>query len=344
MGKVLITGIAGFIGYFLSERLSAEGYEILGIDNINDYYRTELKYLRLRSLGFEKKNISYGTKIKSKKNSNLYFIKINLEDREAVEKIFKEESFDYIIHLAAQSGVRYSIDNPFKYIDSNINGFMTVIEGLRRCKAKHFIFASSSSVYGANKKLPFSEKDRVDCPISLYAATKKSNELIAYTYSHLFGIPSTGLRFFTVYGPMGRPDMAYFKFTEAIINDKEIEVYNFGKMRRDFTYIDDIVEAIIKLLDKTPKKDDIKGAPYKIYNIGNNKPVEILYFINILEREIGKKAIIRLLPLQPGDVLETYADITELEKLTGFRPKTTIEEGLRKFVRWYIDEYRYFKI
>lgn len=337
--KVLITGIAGFIGYFVSKKLIEKDFYIVGIDNINDYYSPELKYLRLEKLGISKENINYGYKTKSNKYQNLDFIKINLEDRSGIEKIFKEESFDYVIHLAAQAGVRYSLKYPFKYIDSNINGFMTILEGVRNNNIQHFIFASSSSVYGANKKTPFSENDRVDNPVSLYAATKKSNELMAYTYSHLFGIPSTGLRFFTVYGPLGRPDMAYFKFTNAIFNDREIEVYNFGKMKRDFTYIDDIVEGVFRLIQKVPENDNITTAPFKVYNIGNNHPVELLYFIEILEREIGKTAKKKFLPIQAGDVVETYADISELEKAVGFRPTTSIEEGLKRFVDWYKGEY-----
>lgn len=342
--KVLITGIAGFIGFFVCKKLLEKGFPIVGIDNINDYYSIDLKFLRLSKLGIDREKINYGLEVKSKFFENLSFIKLNLEDIEKIERLFEENSFDYVIHLAAQAGVRYSLIHPYKYIDSNIYGFMAVLEGMRKKKVKHFIFASSSSVYGASKKTPFSEFDRVDYPVSLYAATKKSNELMAYTYSHLFNIPSTGLRFFTVYGPFGRPDMAYFKFTDAIFKGREIEVYNYGKMKRDFTYIDDIVEGVIKLLDKIPERDDITGAPFKIYNIGNNKPVDLLYFIEIIEKELGKVAKKKFLPLQQGDVLETYADIKELERSIGFRPKMSIEDGLKRFIDWYKSEYINLKV
>jgi len=328
--NILITGSAGFIGYHLSKRLINEQYKIIGVDNLNNYYDVGLKKARLNNL---------------LKYDNFKFYQYNIEDNNNIQELFDKYQFDTVIHLAAQAGVRYSLKNPWSYINSNIVGLLSILESCRSHPVKHLIFASSSSVYGANRKIPFSEHDNVDHPVSLYAATKKSGELMAHTYSHLFNIPVTNLRFFTVYGPWGRPDMAYYKFTESIYEGKEIEVYNNGNMRRDFTYIDDVVEAIIKLIYKIPvpnknwndKNPDPSSsfAPYKVYNIGNNKPVNLLDFIAVLERIIGKKAKKKFLPMQPGDVIETYADITELEKEVGYRPKTSIVEGLRKFVEWY---------
>ena len=328
--NILITGSAGFIGYHLSKRLINEQYKIIGVDNLNNYYDVGLKKARLNNL---------------LKYDNFKFYQYNIEDNNNIQELFDKYQFDTVIHLAAQAGVRYSLKNPWSYINSNIVGLLSILESCRSHPVKHLIFASSSSVYGANRKIPFSEHDNVDHPVSLYAATKKSGELMAHTYSHLFNIPVTNLRFFTVYGPWGRPDMAYYKFTESIYEGKEIEVYNNGNMRRDFTYIDDVVEAIIKLIYKIPvpnknwndKNPDPSSsfAPYKVYNIGNNKPVNLLDFIAVLERIIGKKAKKKFLPMQPGDVIETYADITELEKVVGYRPKTSIVEGLRKFVEWY---------
>ena len=328
--NILITGSAGFIGYHLSKRLINEQYKIIGVDNLNNYYDVGLKKARLNNL---------------LKYDNFKFYQYNIEDNNNIQELFDRYQFDTVIHLAAQAGVRYSLKNPWSYINSNIVGLLSILESCRSHPVKHLIFASSSSVYGANRKIPFSEHDNVDHPVSLYAATKKSGELMAHTYSHLFNIPVTNLRFFTVYGPWGRPDMAYYKFTESIYEGKEIEVYNNGNMRRDFTYIDDVVEAIIKLIYKIPvpnknwndKNPDPSSsfAPYKVYNIGNNKPVNLLDFIAVLERIIGKKAKKKFLPMQPGDVIETYADITELEKEVGYRPKTSIVEGLRKFVEWY---------
>jgi len=328
--NILITGSAGFIGYHLSKRLINEQYKIIGVDNLNNYYDVGLKKARLNNL---------------LKYDNFKFYQYDIEDNNNIQELFEKYQFDTVIHLAAQAGVRYSLKNPWSYINSNIVGLLSILESCRSHPVKHLIFASSSSVYGANRKIPFSEHDNVDHPVSLYAATKKSGELISHTYSHLFNIPVTNLRFFTVYGPWGRPDMAYYKFTKNILEDKEIEVYNNGRMRRDFTYIDDVVEAIIKLIYKIPvpnknwddKNPDTSSsfAPYKVYNIGNNKPVNLLDFITVLERIIGKKAKKKFLPMQPGDVIETYADITELEKVVGYRPKTSIVEGLRKFVEWY---------
>ncbi len=323
MEKILVTGGAGFIGFHLTKRLLDLNYEVMAIDNLNDYYDIKLKEERLRIL---------------EKNSSFSFRKIDIYNKEELENIFKENNFDIVINLAAQAGVRYSIDYPDSYIVSNIIGFYNILECCRNYPVKHLLFASSSSVYGKNKKVPYSTDDKVDQPVSLYAATKKSDELLAYAYSNLYDIKVTGLRFFTVYGPYGRPDMAYFSFTKNIIDDKEIKVFNNGDMYRDFTYIDDIVEGIIELLDKVPLKDE-NGVSYKIYNIGNNHPVKISKFIEILEKEIGKDAKKVYLPMQPGDVYQTYADITDLTKETGFVPKTSLEEGLSKFVKWYKEFY-----
>lgn len=323
MEKILVTGGAGFIGFHLTKRLLDLNYEVMAIDNLNDYYDVKLKEERLRIL---------------EKNSSFSFRKIDISNKEELENIFKENNFDIVINLAAQAGVRYSIEHPDSYIVSNIIGFYNILECCRNYPVKHLLFASSSSVYGKNKKVPYSTDDKVDQPVSLYAATKKSDELLAYAYSNLYNINVTGLRFFTVYGPYGRPDMAYFSFTKNIIDDKEIKVFNNGDMYRDFTYIDDIVEGIVKLLDKVPLEDE-NGVTYKIYNIGNNNPVKISKFIEILEKEIGKEAKKVYLPMQPGDVYQTYADITDLTKETGFVPKTSLEEGLNKFVNWYKEFY-----
>jgi UDP-glucuronate 4-epimerase len=331
-GKVLVTGCAGFIGFHLARRLLDKGLTIIGLDNINDYYDINLKNSRLEIL---------------KKESNFKFYRVSLENNEEIDKVFKDNNIKYVINLAAQAGVRYSLINPKAYIDSNIIGFLNVLEACKNHNIKHLIYASSSSVYGGNTKTPFSTSHNVDHPVSLYAATKKSNELMAHTYSHLYNLPTTGLRFFTVYGPFGRPDMAYFLFTDAILNKKPIKVFNYGKMVRDFTYIDDIIEGIIRLIPSIPcKVDDEESidcsnslAPYKIYNIGNNKPVELGDFICILEQKLGEKAIKEYVKMQQGDVYKTYADITDLEKHIGFRPNTHIEDGIDKFVRWYRDYY-----
>jgi UDP-glucuronate 4-epimerase len=332
--KILITGAAGFIGFHLSTLLLDKGYQIIGVDNLNDYYDPKLKEDRLAIL---------------KQNNNFLFHKVDLKDKAEVDKIFETYKPDYVINLAAQAGVRYSIKNPYAYVDSNLIGFMNILEACRNYPVKHLLYASSSSVYGGNKVAPFSINHNVDHPVSLYAATKKSNELMAHTYSHLYGIPTTGLRFFTVYGPWGRPDMAYFSFTKDIIEGNPIKVFNHGNMERDFTYIDDIVEGVYKLLDVIPKpnpdwdetKDDISSsfAPYKIYNIGNNQPVKLERFISILEEKIGKKANKIYMDMQPGDVLRTYADVSDLEKVINFKPNTSIEEGLEKFVDWYKEYY-----
>jgi UDP-glucuronate 4-epimerase len=329
--KVLITGVTGFIGYHLSLALLERQYYVTGIDNINNYYDPELKNMRLKNI------------VDHKNSCNFNFIKLDISNRDNMDNFFRDGDFDIVIHLAAQAGVRYSIENPNVYVDSNLTGFVNIIEGCRKINVKHFIFASSSSVYGLNSKQPFSTSDNVDYPISLYAATKKANELIAHSYSHLYDIPSTGLRFFTVYGPYGRPDMAYFKFTKAIHNEEPIDVYNNGDMKRDFTYIDDIVEGIIRTMQLIPKKTSNprshSNAPYKIYNIGNNQPISLRRFISAIESSVGKKAIENLLPIQAGDVTTTYADIDDFMDKTGFKPETSIEVGIEKFVKWYLSEY-----
>ncbi|MED3069503.1 NAD-dependent epimerase [Bacillus thuringiensis] len=328
--KILVTGAIGFIGFHLTKRLLAQGINVIGVDSLNDYYDIFLKKDRLKIL---------------RENNNFEFHKIDISNKEKLNKIFTDRKINIVINLAAQAGVRYSIDNPDSYINSNLVGFVNVLEACRLYNIEHLIYASSSSVYGANTNIPFSTKDSVNHPVSLYAATKKSNELLAHTYSHLFNIPTTGLRFFTVYGPWGRPDMAYYSFTRNIIEENTIKVFNNGNMKRDFTYIDDIVEAMIRLLDNVPiynggwdtanPDPSSSYAPYKIYNIGNNNPIKLMDFINVLEKLIGKKARIEFLPLQQGDVKETYADISDLQTDVGFSPSTTIVEGLTQFVNWY---------
>ncbi len=325
--KILVTGAAGFIGFHLTLALLERGDEVVGMDNLNDYYDPALKQLRLDEIA------------KHPKHSNFSFIKADISDREFVEKIFTNESFDVVVNLAAQAGVRYSLENPHAYIESNLVGFLNILEGCRHSKVKHLVYASSSSVYGMNVKQPFSTEDRVDYPISLYAATKKSNELMAHTYSHLYNIPTTGLRFFTVYGPYGRPDMAYYKFTKAIIKGDPIDVYNNGIMQRDFTYIDDIVEGLIRVIEKspTPLKNKYSAAtpPYRIYNIGNNNPVSLRDFISAIEDACGASANENLMPMQAGDVPATFADIDDLIADMQFNPSTSISDGIRKFVYWY---------
>ncbi|EAM48149.1 NAD-dependent epimerase [Crocosphaera watsonii WH 8501] len=325
MKNILVTGAAGFIGFYVCQDILNKGDNIFGIDNLNNYYDVNLKKHRLQQL---------------KNYDKFSFYQINIANTNDLVKLFNNNNFDYVIHLAAQAGVRYSLENPYAYVDSNLVGFVNILEGCRHSKIKHLVYASSSSVYGANKKIPFSTKDNVDFPISLYAATKKANELMAYTYSHLYQIPTTGLRFFTVYGPWGRPDMAYFLFTKAIMEGSPIKVFNHGKMKRDFTYIDDIVEGIVRVSDKIPQGSELNNnVPAKVYNIGNNQPVQLMTFIEVLEKCIGKKAIKEFLPMQPGDVPMTYADIDDLIKDVGFSPRTSIEEGLDKFVKWYNSYY-----
>lgn len=335
--KILITGTAGFIGFHLVERLINEGkWDIVGLDNINDYYDVNLKYARLLESGIIKEKIQYNSFVSSDKSDRYRFMKMDLTDKDNIFKLFETEKFDYVVNLAAQAGVRYSIENPFAYINSNIVGFINVLEGCRHNSVKHLIYASSSSVYGSNTKIPFSEKDNVDHPISLYAATKKSNELMAHTYSYLYNLPTTGLRFFTVYGPWGRPDMALFIFTKKILADEPIDVFNFGKMKRDFTYIDDIVEGVYKLV----KNESIirnTNSLYKIFNIGSNKPTELMNFVKLIEGLLNKKAIINNLPIQSGDVPETFADIRTLEKSLDFKPETSLENGIKNFIKWYKD-------
>ncbi len=348
--KILVSGTAGFIGYHLANILAKRGDEVVGVDNINDYYDVNLKFDRLKDSGFEKEKIEYNKLMSSKKYPNYKFIKLNLEDRENLEKLFKEEKFDKVCNLAAQAGVRYSLTNPYAYVDSNIVGFVNLLECCRHNGIEHLAYASSSSVYGLNESQPFSTHDNVDHPISLYAASKKSNELMAHTYSHLFKIPTTGLRFFTVYGPWGRPDMALFLFTKAILEDKAIDVYNYGDMQRDFTYIDDIVEGVVRVIDNPPKGNlnwsgknpdpSSSRAPYKIYNIGNNAPVGLMDFIEEIEKKIGKKAKKNFLPLQPGDVKSTYADVSDLIEDLGYKPQTPIREGISNFIDWYLDYYK----
>tara|TARA_R110002153_G_scaffold46985_4_gene132801 strand:- start:30431 stop:31447 length:1017 start_codon:yes stop_codon:yes gene_type:complete len=335
--KVLVTGAAGFIGSHVSLYLLERGDEVVGLDNLNDYYDVNLKLSRL-------------DRVKQHKNAeNFTFVKMDVEDRVGMPALFAEHKFDKVVHLAAQAGVRYSIENPHAYIDANIVGYVNILEGCRHNKVQHLVYASSSSVYGANEDMPFSVHDNVDHPLSLYAASKKANELMAHTYSHLYNLPTTGLRFFTVYGPWGRPDMALFLFTKAILDEKPIQVFNYGKHRRDFTYIDDIVEGVIRTLDntaqgnpdwngKTPDPGTSK-APWRVYNIGNQSPVELLDYIETLENALGKKAEKELLPLQPGDVPDTYADVEALVTDVGYRPETTIQEGIGNFVNWYKEYY-----
>ncbi len=332
--KYLVTGAAGFIGFYVSQRLLAAGHTVVGIDNLNDYYDVNLKLARLAQL---------------ENKDGFLFIKLDLADREGMAALFAEQRFDRVIHLAAQAGVRYSIENPLAYADSNLIGFVNVLEGCRHNKVGHLLYASSSSVYGLNKKQPFSTDDSVDHPVSLYAATKKANELMAHTYSHLYSLPTTGLRFFTVYGPWGRPDMALFKFTKAIIAGQSIDVYNRGEMRRDFTYIDDIAEAIVRLQDVIPQAQPdwtvengspaSSSAPYSVYNIGNNSPVKLTAYISALEKALGTEASKNLLPMQPGDVHETSADTQPLYEAINFKPETTVEQGVQNFVDWYRDFY-----
>jgi UDP-glucuronate 4-epimerase len=327
---ILVTGAAGFIGFHVAERLLSTGREVVGLDSMNDYYDPKLKEARLDIL---------------KRQPNFIFVKLDLADRGATKSLFAQHHFPVVIHLAAQAGVRYSLQNPHAYIDANIEGFINVLEGCRNNDCRHLLFASSSSVYGANTKLPFSVRDNVDHPISLYAASKKANELMAHAYSHLYRIPATGLRFFTVYGPWYRPDMAMFVFAKAILSGTPIKLFNHGNMRRDFTYIDDVVQAIVRLMDRPPQgnpewsgdKPDpaTSAAPWKIYNIGNNRPEELMHVVSLLEKEFGHTAIKEMLPMQPGDVPATYADIEDLAREVGFRPATTIEDGIRRFARWF---------
>jgi UDP-glucuronate 4-epimerase len=335
MQTILVTGAAGFIGFHLSRRLLNDGHRVIGIDNLSDYYAVTLKQDRLAQL---------------KDIANFSFHQLDLADREGIERLFDRYEFEVVVNLAAQAGVRYSIQNPRAYLDSNLTGFGNILEGCRHHKIEHLVYASSSSVYGANTKLPFSVHDNVDHPVSLYAATKKANELMAHTYSHLYGIPTTGLRFFTVYGPWGRPDMAPILFTKAILAGIPIDVFNYGKMRRDFTYIDDIIEGIVRVIGKIPQPNPLwtgdrpdpgtSKAPYKIYNIGNSQPIELLTFIETIEQSLGKKAQKNLLPMQAGDVVATYADVDDLIQDVGFKPQTSIQTGIDRFIEWYLNYYQ----
>tara|TARA_R100000789_G_C3022739_1_gene153858 strand:- start:745 stop:1755 length:1011 start_codon:yes stop_codon:yes gene_type:complete len=335
VSKYLVTGAAGFIGARLSQKLLDRGDEVIGIDNLNDYYDPTLKDARLAQLTPREK---------------FSFQKVALEDREEINRLFSDEKPEVVVNLAAQAGVRYSLKNPHAYVDSNLVGFVNILEACRHNETKHLVYASSSSVYGANKTMPFSIHHSVDHPVSLYAASKKANELMAHTYSHLYDLPTTGLRFFTVYGPWGRPDMALFLFTKAILEGRPIDVFNFGKMKRDFTYIDDIVEGVIRVSDKVPQRNDkwiaedadpgSSSAPYKLYNIGNNNPVELMYMIETLEKCLGKTAEKNMMPIQPGDVPATYADVDDLIRDVGFRPDTPIETGIQNFVEWYREFYK----
>jgi UDP-glucuronate 4-epimerase len=347
--KILVTGSAGFIGFHLSIALLKEEHEVVGLDNINNYYDVNLKYARLNETGIDTTEIAWNKEVRSTKYKLYRFIKLNLEDKRELMAFCKKNNFDVVINLAAQAGVRYSILNPDAYIQSNLVGFLNLLEVCRHNKVKHLIYASSSSVYGLNEQIPFSVEHNTNHPVSLYAATKKANELMAHSYSYLYHLPTTGLRFFTVYGPWGRPDMAYFLFTDSILADKPIPVFNYGKMKRDFTYIDDIVEGIVNVLEKpatSNKKWNGKQpgpsssiAPYSVYNIGNNKPVELMVFIKELEKNIGKKARIEMKGMQPGDVIATWANVDDLIKKFNYKPETTIQSGLKRFIDWYKSYY-----
>jgi len=339
--KILVTGAAGFIGFFVSKKLMDKGHTVVGIDNINDYYDVQLKYARLAELGIDQnKTEDYNIETRSSSNPKFSFIRLNLEDREALPLLFKSEKFDVVCNLAAQAGVRYSLENPEAYIDSNIVGFLNILECCRHYKIKHLVYASSSSVYGLNTKIPFETTDNVDQPISLYAATKKSNELMAHTYSHLYKFPTTGLRFFTVYGPWGRPDMAMFLFTEAIVKGKPIKVFNHGQLERDFTYIDDITEGVVRVIEGSVEKRLGLNELYKIYNIGNNNSVKLLDFIKAIEKSLGKTAIKEMLPMQPGDVTRTWANVDDLINDYNYSPNTPIEKGVQNFIKWYLNFYK----
>lgn len=343
--KVLVTGTAGFIGYHVANYLLKRGDTVVGIDNINDYYDVRLKYGRLKTAGIDAENIPFGLRMQSATHPNYSFIRMNLEDRDALLKLCADEKFDAVCNLAAQAGVRYSLTNPYAYIDSNIVGFINILEACRHSGVKHLAYASSSSVYGLNEDMPFSTADNVDHPVSLYAATKKSNELMAHTYSHLYGLPTTGLRFFTVYGPWGRPDMALFIFTKAILAGEPIDVFNNGEMLRDFTYIDDIVEGIVRVIDTPAQPEETwsgmnptpgrSTAPFRVYNIGNSSPVKLMEFIKAIETKLGKEATKNMLPLQAGDVPKTYANVDDLVSDLGYRPATSVQDGINAFIDWY---------
>lgn len=348
--KYLVTGTAGFIGFHVAKKLLERGDDVVGLDVINDYYDINLKYARLANMGIQRDQVEQGKLVQSTSNSGYRFIQLDLSVKDPLLDLFAKEKFDVVIHLAAQAGVRYSLTNPEVYLESNIVGFLNVLECCRFHPVKHLVYASSSSVYGSNEKMPFSTSDSVDHPISLYAASKKSNELMAHTYSHLFNIPTTGLRFFTVYGPWGRPDMALFLFTDAIIKGEPIQVFNYGKMKRDFTYIDDIVLGVIKVADR-PASPDVdfdaqnpdpgsSKVPYKVYNIGNSTPVLLMDFIHAIEKGLGMEAKMDLLPMQPGDVFTSHAEVSDLVRDTGYKPNTPIDQGVKSFTDWYLDYYK----
>ena len=348
--KILVTGTAGFIGFYLAKRLLEDGHEVVGLDNINAYYDVRLKYGRLRETGIEESAVEYGKEVRSGKYPGYRFVKLDLTDGERLDALLGRERFDVVVNLAAQAGVRYSLENPRAYVDSNIVGFLNVLEGCRHHGVGHLVYASSSSVYGLNANVPFKEDSSIAHPVSLYAATKKGNELMAHVYSHLFGIPTTGLRFFTVYGPWGRPDMSPHLFTEAILEGRPIKVFNHGDMLRDFTYIDDIIEGVVRVIHHVPEPDGTwraeepnpasSCAPYRVYNIGNSSPVRLLDFIEALEKACGREAVKEYLPMQPGDVYQTNADVTRLERDMGYKPSMPLEEGVRRFVEWYKEYYR----
>ena len=322
----MVTGAAGFIGFHVARQLMAEGRDVVGLDSLNNYYDPALKQSRLNIL---------------RANSRFKFVQADLADRPSTASLFAKHRFAAVVHLAAQAGVRHSIDHPHAYVDANLEGFVNVLEGCRHNECRHLVYASSSSVYGANTKLPFSVDDKTDCPVSLYAATKKANELMAYSYSHLYRLPVTGLRFFTIYGPWGRPDMAIFLFARAIIEGTPIRLFNHGKMRRDFTHIDDVTRVVLRLVDRIPGHDESAGrAPTRIYNVGNHHPEELMHVVALLEKELGRAAVKDMLPMQPGDVMETFADVGDLMRDVGFRPQTSIEDGIRGFVAWYRDHYK----
>lgn len=347
--RLLCTGTAGFIGYHLSERMLKRGDEIIGVDSINAYYDPQLKYDRLKNLGIDYSTLEYGKEQKSSIHPNFSFIRCNLEDKESIDSIFKNGRFDKVCNLAAQAGVRYSIKNPYAYLDSNITGFLNILEASRHNEVAHLVYASSSSVYGLNTRMPFSIHHNVDHPISLYAASKKSNELMAHTYSYLYKVPTSGLRFFTVYGPWGRPDMALFIFTKNILEGKPIQIFNNGNMKRDFTYIDDIVEGIVRIIDNPPVSNSqwsgdnpdpaSSPAPYRVSNIGNSNPVLLMDFIHQIEKELGVEAIKDFQPIQPGDVPATWSDVSDLEREFGYKPETTVVTGIKNFISWYKDYY-----
>ncbi len=346
---ILVTGAAGFIGFHLIGKLLKKGYQVIGIDSINDYYDVNLKYDRLEYSGINYRDVDYGTEVKSSKYTNYVFYQLKLEDKESLEQLFKTHKIDKVCNLAAQAGVRYSITNPHVYIESNIVGFINILELCRHYDVKHLVYASSSSVYGLNEEMPLSTAHNVDHPISLYAASKKSNELMAHTYSHLYRLPTTGLRFFTVYGPWGRPDMALFLFTKAILANEPINVFNNGNMVRDFTYVDDIVEGVVRVIENVPQGDKSwtglrpnpasSEAPYKIYNIGNNNPVKLMDFIDEIEQKLGRKAKKNMMPMQQGDVPATYADVDDLVKNLNYKPNTSIKTGIANFLDWYLQYY-----